>query len=242
MKIEEFVSSKTLSQHFVGRKLLPTLSAVLVLGALYMVFTVVPSEKVMGPVQRIFYFHVSSAIATYAMIAAVFLGSVFFLVSKKWQWDLVSQAAAEVGFAFCTIVLVTGSIWGHSAWNTWWRWEPRLVSFLVLWLMFFSYVVLHLYSANSEKLSAFRSVLGVIIALQVPIVVFSIKLLDHAQQLHPQVMASQGLKDGRYTTAFSLTAVALIVCSLWFCWARLTTLVVSRRVRQYSQALQLEEK
>src|SRR5262245_20387252 len=103
---------------WLDRALFP-LSLLLVGVAQYWIFLVVPNERIMGPVQRIFYFHVGSAIACYCAFGVVLIASMAFLGTRKAVYDIVQQAAGEVAFVFCTIVLLSGMIWGHSAWNTW---------------------------------------------------------------------------------------------------------------------------
>ena len=186
--------------------------ALAILFSLELVFMVVPNERVMGAVQRIFYFHVGAAMACYAQIAILFMVSVMYLISKKILWDQIAVAAGEVAALFCTIVLFSGMIWGHSAWNTWWRWEPRLVSFLVLWLLLLSYVLTRAFLQSEEKLQNFASIVGILIAIQIPIVIFSIRLLTPQEQLHPEVVANQGLKDYRFVVALisaNLSVIAL---------------------------------
>lgn len=189
-------------------------TATSVLYSLYMVFLVVPTERVMGAVQRIFYFHVGAAMGCYVMIAILFMCSVMYLISREIVWDQISVAAGEVATLFCTVVLLSGMIWGHSAWNTWWRWEPRLVSFLVLWLLLVSYVLMRAFLQTEERLQSFASILGIIIAIQIPIVIFSIRLLSPQEQLHPEVVANQGLKDSRYVVALlwaNLSTICLAI-------------------------------
>jgi heme exporter protein C len=185
-----------------------------ILYSLYLVFMVVPTERVMGAVQRIFYFHVGAAMGCYALIAILFMSSVMYLVSKKIFWDQMAIAAGEVAALFCTIVLISGMIWGHSAWNTWWRWEPRLVSFLVLWLLLVSYVLMRAFLQSEEKLQNFSSIVGILIAIQIPIVIFSIRLLSPQEQLHPEVVANQGLKDGRFILALVSANLSVIIFGL----------------------------
>jgi ABC-type transport system involved in cytochrome c biogenesis permease subunit len=102
---------------------LTAVTAVLVAVSNWLIFLVVPNERVMGAVQRIFYVHVGAAFACYAAFGVVLVASVLFLANRSRGADMVGVAAGEVGFLFCTIVLITGMIWGHSAWNTWFRWE-----------------------------------------------------------------------------------------------------------------------
>ncbi len=176
----------------------------------YLVFLVVPNEKIMGAVQRIFYFHVGSATASYVSISLLLFGSVFYLATRNKDADLLAQAAAEVGFVLCTIVLASGMIWGHSAWNTWFSWEPRLVSFLLLWLLLLAYNILRVF-ADSNKVASQAAVLGIISAVNVPIVIYSIKLLPNIAQLHPQVVEKQGLKDPLFVSTMFYCMLAVVI-------------------------------
>jgi len=189
-------------------------TAIAVMFSLNLVFMVVPTERVMGAVQRIFYFHVGAAMACYALVAILFMTSVMYLISKKIVWDQFSIAAGGVATLFCSIVLFSGMIWGHSSWNTWWRWEPRLVSFLVLWLLLVSYVLMRALLKSEEKLQNFASIVGILVAIQIPIVIFSIRLLSPQEQLHPEVVGNQGLKDYRFVVALISANLSFICLGL----------------------------
>ena len=87
--------------------------------ALYMVFMVVPTEVQMGVVQRIFYFHVPSAITAFLAFFIVFVASIQYLRTQQEHWDQVAVCAAELGVAFSLIVLITGPIWAKPIWGAW---------------------------------------------------------------------------------------------------------------------------
>jgi heme exporter protein C len=176
----------------------------------YVVFLLVPNEKIMGAVQRIFYFHVGSATASYVSLAVLLLTSMMYLSTRNKDADHLARAAAEVGFVLCTIVLISGMIWGHSAWNTWFSWEPRLVTFLLLWLLLLAYNVLRAF-ADDEKAATHAAVLGIISAVNVPIVIYSIKLLPNIAQLHPVIVEKQGLKDPLFISAMFYCMAGMIV-------------------------------
>ena len=99
----------------------------------YLIFKVAPTEKIMGEVQRIFYFHVSLAISSYLAFTTVCVASIIYLWRKKLFWDTIAYSAAEIGVLFSTLVLITGSLWARPIWNVWWAWDPRLVTMLILW-------------------------------------------------------------------------------------------------------------
>lgn len=230
MFVDRFLNPYTIASSKVVRLVIPFLAIVGVLLSNYLVFCVVPNEEVMGAVQRIFYYHVGSAMACYACIAVLFLGSVLYLYTKHPAWDALSEAAGAVGMLFCTVVLASGMIWGHSAWNTWWRWEPRLVSFLVLWLILVAYVLLRGFTEDHPRQRNFSAVLGILSALNVPIVIFSIKLLDDAQQLHPEVVGKQGLKDARFVYTLIAANLTMITVAVWFMIVRLQEVLLKREI------------
>lgn len=229
MKISGLVNEQLLIESLFARRFLPLLAGLIVPFALYSIFVVAPDERVMGAIQRIFYVHVSSAIAAYFMIAVLFVGSLGYLLTKSREWDLLAKAAASVGFLFCSIVMLTGMVWARSAWNVWWRWEPRLVSFLVLWFMMFAYLMVRSFLDGHARGRNFASVIGILAAAHAPIVVFSIKLLAQMQQLHPEVIEKGGLTDGRYVFAFLVSLSALLIVSVWFLFVRLGALLVYER-------------
>lgn len=196
-----------------------------------LIFMIVPNEQVMGAVQRVFYFHVASALGCYLAFGVVFVASIMFLTTRAKRADILSAAAGEVGFVLCTIVLITGMIWGHSAWNTWFRWEePRLVTFLVLWLIFLSFTVLRNFG-DPTKTAVHASILGILGALSVPFVYVSIKLLPQSARLHPEVIERGGLRDPSYWWTFGISVIAIVVLCMLLVWLRYRVGVLQQRVR-----------
>ncbi|HLS23122.1 MAG TPA: cytochrome c biogenesis protein CcsA, partial [Pseudogracilibacillus sp.] len=110
--------------------------------SLYLIFIWSKIERIMGPVQKIFYFHVASAWNAFFAFFIVFIFSVLYLIRKKRTYDIIAGISAEIGVIFTAIVLITGPIWARSAWNTWWVWEPRLTTTLILFFMYIAYLVL----------------------------------------------------------------------------------------------------
>lgn len=189
------------------------LSALSIFAATYLIFMVVPNERTMGAVQRILYFHVGSAIATYLCAAILLLCSLQYIASRSLRADAYGEAAGEVGFLFCSIVLFSGMIWGHSAWNTWFRWEPRLVSFLLMWFVFLSLNLLRAFG-DKQRLPLHAAVLGIVGACTVPLVMFSIHFLPRSEQLHPQQVVAGGLEHPSYKIALFVSMVALVLLKI----------------------------
>ncbi|MBP9837137.1 MAG: cytochrome c biogenesis protein CcsA [Proteobacteria bacterium] len=240
MDIEEILNVN-LFERKSYRYFLPLLSYLSVVVALSFVFLIVPDEEVMGAVQRIFYFHVASAFTSYALIAVLLVASSFYLTTKKLTWDILAESAASIGLIFCSIVLVTGMIWGHSAWNTWWRWEPRLVSSLALWLLLLSYSLLRSYVTDNILYRSYSAVLAIVTAVFVPVVIFSIKIMNQNEQLHPQVLAKQGLTVSSYKYALLVSTLALLITATWLMLVKIGNLLLEYEIFQLNINLQKRE-
>ncbi|MEK8023088.1 MAG: cytochrome c biogenesis protein CcsA [Candidatus Hydrogenedentota bacterium] len=135
-----------------------------------------PDGEYLGEAFRIFYFHVPAAWVSFLMLFASFVASIGYLATRSARWDRWAAATAEVGWVYATIVITTGPIWARAAWGTYWTWEPRLTSFLVLWLMYLGYILLRSSIDDPERRARFAAVLSIIAFLDVPIVFFSVKI------------------------------------------------------------------
>src|SRR5205814_5285869 len=122
-----------------GITILAIVTALLLSYALYGALIGAPTERTMGDVQRIFYYHVPSAWTAFLLFLINFVASVTYLIRRNAKADVLALVAAEVGVVFCTVVLVTGPIWARPVWGIWWTWDLRLTLTLVLWLIYVSY-------------------------------------------------------------------------------------------------------
>jgi heme exporter protein C len=195
--------------------ILAVLAALLLAYSTYLALVVAPTERTMGDVQRIFYYHVPSAWTAFLLFSVNLVASVIYLVRRSARADAVALVSAEVGVVFCTIVLVTGPIWARPVWGIWWTWDLRLTLTLVLWLIYVSYLVLRKFSDSSQtpKLAAVLAIFG---ALDVPLVYFSIWFF---RTQHPQpVIGGGGSLDPRMLHVLlinwlAFSCYAFVVCS-----------------------------
>ncbi|MFQ6078640.1 MAG: cytochrome c biogenesis protein [Thermodesulfobacteriota bacterium] len=184
-----------------------TLAAMLV--ALYAIFLYAPIEKTMGIIQKIFYFHVSSAFLSFFAFFIVFVASILYLYRRDRKWDILAQSSAEIGVMFCTLVLITGPIWAKPVWNVWWTWDPRLTTTLILWFIYVSYLMLRKMAGEGQK-AAFAAVFGIAGFINVPITFFAIRIW---RTIHPIVIRSSGISVTSpmlYTLIITLWAFALL--------------------------------
>ena len=159
----------------VRRKFLGIGTLVLLPVLLYMALGSAPEDAAQGPAQRIFYIHVPSAWIGFLAFFVVFVASIAFLATGKRKWDDMASASAEVGVVFTTAVLITGPLWGRPVWGVYWTWDPRLTSFLMLWLIYLSYLVLRGYVPEAARRARYSAVLGIVGFLDVPIVYLSVR-------------------------------------------------------------------
>ena len=183
-------------------------SAVLMTLAGGMALLFAPTEKTMGDVQRIFYFHVPSAWIAFLAFFVVFLSSILYLRTHHPKWDLLAASSAEIGVLFITLVLITGPLWAKPVWNTFWTWDARLTTSLILWLIYVSYLLIRSYTQQAARGSAFAAVYGIIGFIDVPIVYFSIRWW---RTLHPSYV--MGSSSGGLAPQMLAT---LLVCLVAF--------------------------
>jgi heme exporter protein C len=182
--------------------------------ALAMVFGYAPREATMGEVQRIFYFHVASAWVGFFGFFVTFVAGVLFLARSERRWDIVGLSSAEVGLAFITMTVVTGSLWAKPVWGTYWTWEPRLTISAVQWLLYVAYVMLRSSTVSEERIARFAAVYGILAFTTVPLSWFAIRWW---RTIHPQIVSGAGmaLTPRMVTTLFvSLGAFTLVYVTL----------------------------
>ena len=200
--------------------------AVLTLG-IFMAFVYAPTDRDQGDAQRIFYVHVPMAWLAYLAMGVVLVGSVGYMWKRSARMDRLARSSAELGFLFTTLVLITGSLWGRPIWNAWWQWEARLTTTLVLWFIFIGYFMVRAYSGDAERGARYAAVLGIIGAIDVPIIHQSVKWW---WTLHPEPIvldtAGPNLPDSMLVTllvclvGFTLLYAFLMVLKMQIEWAR----------------------
>ena len=207
----------------------PLLAGVFLLLALgtYGALVWAPTERTMGMVQRIFYFHVTSAWTGFVAFFMVCFGSIAYLKTRSLKWDWLSVASAEVGVVFFTVVLVTGPIWARPVWGIWWTWDARLTSSFLLWVLYVSYLILRTLVDEPERRAMVAAVFGIFATLDIPLVYFSIWWF---RTQHPQpVIGGGGSLDPRMWRVLLL------------CWcAMMGVMVVLVRIRYRLEAARAE--
>jgi heme exporter protein C len=138
------------------------------------IFLFAPTDALQGPVQRIFYLHVSSAIAAYGCFGVVLIGGAVYLRNESATADRLARAGALVGVVFTTVTLVMGMLWAKPIWGTFWTWDARLTSTLVLWIIYAGYLLVRRLAEPGRQAARFAAVVGIFGFIDVPVVHLSV--------------------------------------------------------------------
>jgi heme exporter protein C len=149
-------------------------AVVLMLLAAVAIFVYAPTDALQGQVQRIFYLHVSAAIAAYGCFAVVLVGGIIYLRNESAAADRFARAGAVVGLVFTTVTLVMGMLWAKPIWGTYWTWDARLTSTLVLWIIYAGYLLVRRLAEPGRQAARLAAVVGIFGFVDVPIVHFSV--------------------------------------------------------------------
>jgi heme exporter protein C len=149
-------------------------AVLLMLVAAALIFFYAPEDYLQGVSQRIFYLHVSSAIAAFGSFGVVLAGSVIYLRNGSLTADRVARAAALVGVVLTTVTLVMGMLWAKPIWGTFWTWDARPTSTLVLWMIYAGYLLLRRLAEPGGQAGRWAAIVGIFGFIDVPIVYFSV--------------------------------------------------------------------
>jgi heme exporter protein C len=190
----------------------------LIIGA-YLGLVWSPPDVDQHDAMRILYVHVPSVWTAYLGFFLVLVSSVMFLWKRDLMWDRLAAACAELGVLFTALTLAAGSIWAKPIWGTWWTWDARLTTTLILWLIYLAYLVVRAYAGEPGRAARYAAVIGIIGFLDVPIIRQSVVWW---RTLHPgptvvQESGGTGLTGPMLVTlavsfvAFTLLSVYLIL-------------------------------
>ncbi len=179
-------------------RILNIVAFIALLIALFTIFFYAPVEATMGNVQRIFYFHVGSAWVGAVAFFVALVGGIMFLRKPAQKWDTLAVASVEIGLVFLSMAIVSGSVWGKPAWNTWWLWSPRLTGVTIAWLTYAAYFMLRGAIDDEEKRGRFAAIYVIVSFLTVILTYVSIRVL---RDIHPVVFggaidSAQGASEG----------------------------------------------
>lgn len=192
-------------------RLLPWFFAFFVLTffiGMYWSFLVAPSDYQQGNGYRIIYIHVPAAILSMFVYAIIATSGAIYLIWRIKMAEVVAISSATIGACFTLIALVSGSIWGKPMWGTWWVWDARLTSELILLFLYLGYISLNNSFENTVIAAKASSILAIIGLVNLPIIHYSVKWWNTLHQGYS--IGSGGLKDVNMEIALALMFLAFI--------------------------------
>ena len=226
----------------IALKFLDIVTIISVLGATAMVFFYAPIERVMGAVQKVFYFHVATGWVGMLSFLFAAVAGILYLVKKDKKWDFIGIASVEIGIIFIFINIVTGSIWARPIWNTWWTWDPRLTTATIMELVYIAYLMLRQGIEDPDRRARFGAVYAIVGFLSVPLTFFSIRIF---RTIHPVVIAgSDPTAVGTFdmtSSMFNTLMVSIAVFSILFVdlvWHRIRLGQLSNQVEELKYRIQ----
>lgn len=156
--------------------------------SLYMVFLYAPTEKIMGDVQRIFYFHMGYVLVFTIAFTMNLIYSIKFLKNNVERDSQLAYINGEIGVVFTFLVLVSGMIWAKPVWGTWWTSDPQLTTTLILFILYLTYLIFHKLAIRSG-VPRYSSVFAIIAFIDLPIVYISVRVM---RGISPVVFGGDG--------------------------------------------------
>ena len=166
--------------------------------------------------QKIFYLHVPIAWSGFLSYFFVMLSGVAYLISRNLKYDRIGHAAAEIGTIFTGLVLLTGPIWATPIWGKPWIWEPRLVTTLVLFVIYAGYFILRNIGIYRQRVALISAMIGIIAFLDIPIIFMSVNFWAAEIQSHPQVEMNKQPSGILTPFLFSLFAFTSLMLTMLF--------------------------
>jgi heme exporter protein C len=191
-------------------------AGVFLIAGLLLAFWWAPTDaSSMGFSQKIFFYHAPIAETALVAFGVAFVAAVAYLRTQDLKWDRLGYVSIRLGLLFSVLVMLTGMIWGKAAWDTWWAWEPRLTTFLLVCFLYVAYWVLRSVVDEEQRRATYAAVFAIIAFIDVPITFFATRFLPEG--LHPVVIqAGDSGMEGSMLVSFliSMLGMTLLLAAL----------------------------
>jgi len=190
---------------------------ILLLVALSFALIFSPPDYIQGDSVRIMYVHVPSAWLGLASFTCIALLSIANFIFKTKNLIIITKSIAPLGLMFTCLAIVTGSLWGQPTWGTWWAWDARLTSMVILALFYIGYIVSHKLILNEERANKISSIIVIIGLINIPIIKFSV---DWWNTLHQpasiKLTGTSTIHTSMLMPLLLMLFVLLLYCALIF--------------------------
>jgi heme exporter protein C len=203
-------------KQFVSAPALFVEAGICLIVGLLLAFLYAPVDaSTMGYSQKIFFYHAPIAETALVAFGIAFVAAVLYLRSQDPKWDRLGLVCVRLGLLFSVLVMATGMIWGKAAWGTWWDWEPRLTTFLLVCFLYVAYFVLRSAVEEEQRRATFAAVFAIIAFIDVPITFFATRFLPAG--MHPVVITpgGTGMPGSMFLSFFiSMIGMTLLLVAL----------------------------
>ena len=190
---------------------------ILLLVALSFALIFSPPDYLQGDSVRIMYVHVPSAWMGLASFTCIALLSIANFIFKTKNLIIITKSIAPIGLMFTCLAIITGSLWGQPTWGTWWAWDARLTSMVILALFYIGYIVSHKLILNEERANKISSIIAIIGLINIPIIKFSV---DWWNTLHQpasiKLTGTSTIHSSMLMPLLLMFFVLLLYCALIF--------------------------
>ena len=171
---KNFFPNKILSLEIKKLKFLIILLIIIIIVGLSYSLFISPPDYIQGDSVRIMYVHVPSSFIALGFFALIGVASICNLIFKIKFMSLLGKSIAPIGCLFSLISIVTGSLWGKPTWGTWWVWDARLTSMLILFIFYIAYILSWKFINEFEKANKISSLIGIIGLFNFPVIKYSV--------------------------------------------------------------------
>ncbi len=190
---------------------------VLLLAALSFALIFSPPDYLQGDSVRIMYVHVPAAWIGLASFSTLALLSILNFIFKIKNLTLITRSIAPIGLMFTCIAIVTGSIWGQPTWGTFWVWDARITSMLILALFYLAFIIVHKIVSPEEKANKISSVIAIVGSINIPIVKYSVEWWNTLHQpASIKLVGSSTIHSSMLMPLFLMFFVLILYCALIF--------------------------
>jgi len=196
------------------------------------IFFKIPMEASMGITQKIMYIHVPSNWTAFLAFCIAFVSSIIYLWKRSERIDILAHSSVEIGVVFCGLALVTGSIWARPTWNTYWTWDARLTTALILFLIFVGYLLLRKFTDYGERQARICAVVAIVGFLDVPLIHMSVVWWRTLHQPSTMFSPKKNVIDKPLMLMLWVSVAAFTLLFIYLLSRRMT---LEKRSRQYQQ-------
>ena len=190
---------------------------VLLLVALSFALILSPPDYLQGDSVRIMYVHVPSAWIGLASFTSIAFLSIANFIFKIKNIKLITKSIAPIGLMFTCLAIVTGSLWGQPTWGTWWAWDARITSMLILAIFYIGFISAHKFIAEEERANRISSIIAIIGLINVPIIKYSVEWWNTLHQpASIKLTGSSTIHSSMLMPLILMFFVLLLYCALIF--------------------------